>query len=374
MNRMLTEKPRFPIREILLVGLLPSALKKMVYRWRGYRIGRAVTLAIGSVICGDDVTLGDGVSVGFFSVIRGRTIRIDHHVQIGAVTFLDTPHLEIGEGTKINEQVFVGGLQFPDSKLIVGRNCQIMQMTFINPTRTIRIGDDSGIGGDCLLFGHSSWLSRFEGYPVEFDSIEIGRSVSLAWRVFVLPGTKINDGAVIGANSLVRGEIPARCLAVGFPARVVSKPPEFPRSLSDADKEAILREIMVELQAHLREAGLVCTEGAGGLTVRESRGRGWFRRARSWRLNVRYQATRGRDEDAADVLLSLATVSAEERAAIVARAGMWIDLEKKQRSDSGNDLGEEVVQYLKRHGVRFERVRLADRGPAWARSGEGIPG
>src|SRR5262245_37001218 len=239
---MLTDKPRFPIKEIIFVGLLPSPLKKFIYRQRGYRIGRGVSLGIGSVVRGEDVELGDHVSIGFFTVIRGRNIRIGPHVQIGAVSFLDTAHLEIGEGTKINEQVFVGGLQFPDSKLIVGRNCQIMQMTFINPTRTIRIGDDTGIGGDCLLFGHSSWLSKFEGYPVEFDSIEIGNSVSLAWRVFVLPGTKIGDGAVIGANSLVRGEIPSRCLAVGFPARVVSKEPEFPRTLSTAEREAILND------------------------------------------------------------------------------------------------------------------------------------
>jgi hypothetical protein len=31
-----------------------------------------------------------------------------------------------------NKNVYVGGLQFPDSRLTVGKNCQIMQMTFIN--------------------------------------------------------------------------------------------------------------------------------------------------------------------------------------------------------------------------------------------------
>ncbi len=356
MNRMLTEKPRFPVREIILVGWLPSVLKKWVYRWRGYRIGRGVVLQFGSVICGEDVTLGDGVSLGFFSVIRGRTIRIGDDVQIGAVSFLDTPHLELGAGTKINEQVFVGGLQFPDSKLIVGRNCQIMQMTFINPARTIRIGDDSGIGGDCLLFGHSSWLSRFEGYPVEFDSIEIGNSASLAWRVFVLPGTRIHDGAVIGANSLVRGEIPPRCLAVGFPARVVSMASEFPRPVSPDEKKSILREIVTELQAHLRASGLGCEEAAGGLTVGDRRRRGWFRRGRTWRLTVRYGGPaepRGGDFD---VLLSLGEIPSDERAAVSARGAMWIDLERKQCAAQGNELGEEVLGYLRRYGVRCFRV------------------
>jgi acetyltransferase-like isoleucine patch superfamily enzyme len=354
---MLTVKPRFPVKEIILIGLLPSPLKKLVYRLRGYRIGRGVSLGIGSVICGEDVELGDHVSVGFFTVIRGRNIRIGAHVQIGAVTFLDTAHLELGEGTKINEQVFVGGLQFPDSKLIVGRNCQIMQMTFINPTRTIRIGDDTGIGGDCLLFGHSSWLSKFEGYPVEFDSIEIGNSVSLAWRVFILPGTKINDGAVIGANSLVRGEIPGRCLAVGFPARVVSKAPEFPRPVDNGEKVKIFREIVTEMLGYFRDSGFVCLEEASSVAVQTQLGQGWFRRFRQWRFAVICEETDSFDRDCTDVVLSLRTIPTADRACLARAGKMWIDVQNKERSDFGNDLGEEIVQYLKRYGVRLFRVK-----------------
>ena len=179
---MLIDKPRFPIKELLLHGWLPSPLKKAFYRLRGYRIDRGVRLALGSVLLGTNVDIGPDTEVGFFSFVRGRTIRIGANVQIGAASMIDTPYLEIGDGTKINEQVFIGGLQFPDSRLVIGRNCQIMQMTFVNPTRSIVIGDDTGIGGDCLLFGHTSWLSRFEGYPVDFESIEIGKSVSIAWR------------------------------------------------------------------------------------------------------------------------------------------------------------------------------------------------
>src|SRR4029078_5358408 len=168
--------------------------------------------------------------------------------QIGSTTFLDTPYIGIGEGRKINEQVFVGGLQFPDSRFVLGRNCQIMQMSFINPARSITVGDDSGIGGHCLIFGHNSFLSKFEGYAVDFEPIEIGSSVSLAWGVFVLPKTKIGDGAVIDAQSVVHGVIPPRCLAIGFPARVVSKAPDFPKELSEKNKVDIFRNIGAEIR------------------------------------------------------------------------------------------------------------------------------
>ena len=220
---MLTAKSRLPIRDIILFGLLPSFLKIWVYRMRGYKIGAKVRIGFGSVVVGESVDIGKNVEIGFFSIIRGKQIKLSSYVRVGSFSFLDTPIIEIGEGTRINEQVFVGGLQFPDSRLKIGRNSQIMQMTFINPTRSITIGDDTGIGGDCLIFGHTSWLSRFEGYPTEFKSIEIGNSVSVAWRVFVTAGAKIEDGAVIGANSMVNRKIPARCLAVGSPAKVVAK-------------------------------------------------------------------------------------------------------------------------------------------------------
>jgi len=359
---MLTSKPRLPIKDLVLFGFLPSPLKKFFYRLKGYKIGRNVSLGLGCVISGDDVSIGDGTQVGFLTIIRGRSIKLGPHVQIGTMSFLDVPFIEIGEGSKINEQVFVGGLQFPDSRLIMGRNCQIMQMSFINPTRSIIIGDDSGIGGHCLLFGHTSWLSKFEGYPVEFDTIEIGRSVSVAWRVFILPGSKIGDGTVIGANSLVRGTIPDHCLAVGFPARVVSKSPDLPRPVSDEEKVRYLQEISDEMIGYFRGFDLACRQQDGDWLVTE-KSRGWFGSgSREWRLRIvsstgASQATeiaRAR----ADVILSLFAIPDEVRSNLNAISCVWLDIERKERSDFGHEMGEEVAMYLRRYGVRLLRQKV----------------
>ena len=356
---MLTDKPRLPLKDVLLHGWWPSPLKKLWYRLKGYRIGRGVSLGFGSVITGDDVELGDHVRMGFLSFIRCKTVRLGAFVQIGATSMIDTPHVEIGSGTRINEQVFIGGLQFPDSRLVVGRNCQIMQMTFINPARSITIGDDTGIGGHCLLFGHTSWLSAFEGYSVDFDSIEIGNSVSLAWRVFVLPGTRIGDGAVVGANSLAKGTIPPRCMAVGFPARVVSNATEFPRRMSPEEREKLLADILSEMVAHLEASGLSCRIDQSRYVVTDVR-RGWGRRRRPWHLVVQPIAAAPQHTNAAphntDVYLSLVQIPEDLRRALDAAGVMWIDIDRKERSDSGNALGEEVVHYLRRYGVRFYRV------------------
>jgi acetyltransferase-like isoleucine patch superfamily enzyme len=354
----LIARPRFPVKEIILHGWLPSPLKKALYRLKGYHIGRNVRLALGSVIVGSTVSIGDGTEVGFFSFVRGRTIKLGHHVQIGAATMIDTPHIDIGDGTKLNEQVFIGGLQFPDSRLVVGRNCQIMQMTFINPTRSIVIGDDTGIGGDSLIFGHTSWLSRFEGYPVEFDSIQIGNSVSIAWRVFVLPGTEIGDGAVIGANSLVRGRIPPRCLAIGFPARVVSKEPEFPRVLTAAEREAIFRDIVDEFVSILRADGLECRQDGEYVDVCTRRRR--IGRSKRRRLQLATNDGVNPTSDV-DVLLSLGRIPDATRATLDQQGVSWLDIAAKERSDSSNDLADETALHLRRHGVRFFRVKPGAR-------------
>ncbi|MCC6231106.1 MAG: hypothetical protein IT580_00575 [Verrucomicrobiales bacterium] len=359
---MLTERSRIPIRQILTLGILPSPLKKLIYRLAGYRIGKGVRFAFGSVVTGRDVEIGDHTRFGLLCSVRGDRIRIGAHVQIGAMTLIDTPTVEIGDGTKFNEQVFVGGLQYPDARFVVGRNCLIMQMTYINPCRSIVIGDDSGVGVNSLLIGHSSWGSKFEGYPVDFEPIVIGNSVAIAWRVTVLPGTRIQDGAVIGANSLVKGTIPPRCLAVGFPARVVAREPYLPRRVSPEEKVRYLRTIVAELGEHLTAHGFPALLDGDVLRVQVRR--------RPQRLHVAYApvpdptTTALPDLEAGDVFLSLFALPAPCRQVLTERDVVWVDIEHKQRSDHGSDLGEEAIQYLKRYGVRLLRVRPEDPPPS----------
>ncbi len=52
--------------------------------------------------------------------------------------------------------------------------------------------------------------------------VRIGPDCWLATKVTVTRGTDIGRGAVIGANSVARGNIPAYAIAVGVPAKVVA--------------------------------------------------------------------------------------------------------------------------------------------------------
>jgi hypothetical protein len=67
------------------------------------------------------------------------------------------------------------------------------------------------------------WKLPIPGHPIPPDDIIVDNDVWLGRGVLLLEGTKIGDGAVIGAYSVVAGIIAPYSIAVGNPAKEVSK-------------------------------------------------------------------------------------------------------------------------------------------------------
>src|SRR5512144_570540 len=252
MTRPLLPRARLRLGHRLACGWMPSPLKRLAYRWLlGYRIGRGVKFGFGGVVIGKTVELGDHVEIGLLAIVMGREIRIGRYSSIGTMSYVSCRVIEIGEDAKIREQVYVGGPQLPESRFSLGSRTIILQMANINPTKPVVIGDDTGIGGHCLIFTHGAWLNALDGYPVTYEPVTLGNSVWLPWRVFIMPGTTIGDGSVIGANSLVQGTIPPMSLAVGSPAKVIRSAPDFPRVPSAEKKAAIVAEMVSEFERYV---------------------------------------------------------------------------------------------------------------------------
>ncbi|PST45761.1 galactoside O-acetyltransferase [Bifidobacterium callitrichos] len=87
----------------------------------------------------------------------------------------------------------------------------------------IFIGDHTMIGPNVTLTttGHPIRPDLRERVAQFSEPIRIGRNVWIGANVTVLPGVTIGDNAVVGACSLVTRDVPADCVAVGTPARVV---------------------------------------------------------------------------------------------------------------------------------------------------------
>ncbi len=250
---MLVKKERIPVLHILLVGLLPSFLKIIYYRSKGYKIGKGVSISPGAVVIGKHVIIGDDVKIGFFTIIRGKTITINRYVKIGALSVIDTEKIFIDEDARINEQVYIGGMKTPQSEIRLGKRTTIMQLSYLNPTLPIIIGDDSGIGGHCLLFTHGSWNDQLKGFPVKFAPITIGKSVWLPWRVFIMPGVTMGDDIVIGANSLITSDIPSNSLVAGNPAKILKE--NYPAKPSGEHQNAMLEKLFTDFFEYISYHG-----------------------------------------------------------------------------------------------------------------------
>ena len=349
MSKSLVPKSRMPWGHLLALGWLPSPLKVLAYRWLlGYRIGRGVKIAVGAVVSGRSVDIGDHVEIGLLAIVQGRSIRIGRYSSVGMLSYLSCEVIEIGEDAKIREQVWVGGPQLPESRFVLGSRTIILQLTSINPTKPVIIGDDTGIGGHCLIFTHGAWSSALDGYPVTYQPVTLGKSVWLPWRVFVMPGSTIGDGSVIGANSLVSGNIPPGSLAVGSPAKVIRSAPEFPKTPTPEERGKLVKEIIAEFERYLEYNGVTVSREDSTRVYRYRKGEERLH----WRTGgmPSPRVMNARDTVLTEIRLTAAEISDYRKWRI-----FWLDLEGRTRSLDGSALSEELAQFLGRYGIRLAR-------------------
>lgn len=340
---MLIRKNKIPIKQMILIGFWPSFVKKLIYKTKGFKIGKNVSFGIGSVIIGNKVAIGDNSSFGPVSVVRGNEIEIGRFVTIGMMTMIDTEKIVIGDDTRINENVIIGGIKRPESLFQIGKRGIVMEYSFINPTKPVIIGDDSGIGGHCLLFTHGSWLSQLDGFPVTFAPITLGDKVWLPWRVFIMPGVEIGNEVVIGANSLVAKSLPSNVLAAGSPAKILAE--DYPKGLTAEQRDEIFQNILSDFFEHLQHNGFEVKEAQQGdnrlLLISNA-----SRKSEILILNTEAEPTFTTSDNLVIIDADLKINSSQI---------MSIDLIDKTRIGT-SDVGEEFVRFISRYGVRFNRL------------------
>ena len=138
-------------------------------------------------------------------------------------------------------------------------NIKIGERTFINEgTRLISrnkiiIGNDVMIAGGCFIYDHNShsidWQKRAQDikdqnheyrnkYPfgslknwevVKSAPIVIEDKVWIGFDVTILKGVTIGEGAIIGAKSVIREDVPAFSIVFGNPGRVIQKITNIPQ-------------------------------------------------------------------------------------------------------------------------------------------------
>lgn len=157
--------------------------------------------------------VGEGLHVTGLPYLIGHcSVRVGDHCTLSKILiesgrFCDSPELRIGSGTTIGHQVR------------------------FSVNRSIVVGDHVGIASRANLSdsdGHPRDLDRrLRGEPLSESDIRpvtIGDHAWIGRGAHVLKGVTIGRGAVVAAGSVVASNVPDGALAMGVPARVITRP------------------------------------------------------------------------------------------------------------------------------------------------------
>lgn len=106
------------------------------------------------------------------------------------------------------------------ARLVIGNNCGFSGIA-IWAAREIIIGNNVRIGANTLIMDGDAHYDDPRTAPPA--PIHIEDDVFIGANCVVKKGVTIGRGAVIGMNSVVTKDIPANCVAVGIPCKVIKQ-------------------------------------------------------------------------------------------------------------------------------------------------------
>lgn len=90
----------------------------------------------------------------------------------------------------------------------------------------VHIGENSLIAAQSYIIDCDHGIEKDKLIQKQKNTVEkiyIGKDVWLGANVTILKGAYIEDGAIIGAKSLVKGKIEKNVIAVGVPAKELKR-------------------------------------------------------------------------------------------------------------------------------------------------------
>lgn len=170
-------------------------------------IGNASGCEILFASTGCSLTIGEGCKLD--------DLQIQFHYPNQTVT--------IGDCCRLKGQIYMKGT---GNALVIGARTRTNSTVWMNlsePGAKVTIGDD-------CLFARVRFRPADSHSIIDIETgerlnppgeIVVGDHVWLAEDVLLMKGAKIGAGSIVGAHSVVTGDIPDNSLAVGYPARVI---------------------------------------------------------------------------------------------------------------------------------------------------------
>ena len=139
---------------------------------------------------------------------------------------IKNPNIIVGDFTYIADSDFESHVthhyEWNDDKLIIGKFCQIAAgVEFVMNGANHQMNAVSTFPF-YTLEGWNMNPPAVSELPLKGDTV-IGNDVWIGQNAVILPGVRIGDGAIIGANSVVGSDIEPYSIVVGNPAKLLRK-------------------------------------------------------------------------------------------------------------------------------------------------------
>ena len=161
-------------------------------------------------------------------------------LSIGAnCLILGEHHMSLGAGFRAGRGLWLEAVTRYDGhtltpRLRVGARFSGSDWVHVACAFEVTIGDDVLVGSKVHITDHNHGCyngTAAHSPPAQppaqralnGEPVRIGNRVFLADGVVVLPGADIGPGVIVGANSVVRGQLPADTLCVGSPATPIKR-------------------------------------------------------------------------------------------------------------------------------------------------------
>ena len=144
-------------------------------------------------------------------LIGMRSIAIGRNTLVSSRTWLNVNHPARGR-----------------KSIVIGNNCIIGENNFLSSGRLIEIGDYVITAKDCAFLGSThvysdpcvpyGWCETSDR-----DTISVGTNCFFGYGAQVIGNVSIGRGSVVGANAVVRTDVPPFSLVVGDPASIIKR-------------------------------------------------------------------------------------------------------------------------------------------------------
>jgi len=174
------------------------------------------------ILCNKNVFLGKNCVVKGLPAIqvsKGACIKVGNNVTLNSRNY--GYHANMHSSVKLMADR-------PDARIEIGANTRI-NGACIHAYKKIKIGENCLIAANVQIFDSNGHEASFDNVGERINTRDEGKEIIIENNVWIginaiiLPGVTIGNGSIIGANTVVSADVPARVVFAGNPGRVIKK-------------------------------------------------------------------------------------------------------------------------------------------------------